>query len=407
MGVFRTTEGRGAVRARYNEILSQFPLEKRYVDTPQGRTFVLEAGPKAAPAVVLLHGSCVSSAFWLSDIFPLAARFRVLAPDIPGEAGLSDENRFDFRTDACVSWLDNVLDALSVTRAALIGNALGGWMALKYAVSRPERVAKLVPVVPAGIVPPSALFEAEALKAKVEAGEGREEISDAITSGAALPEPVAEFLRLIGEHFLPMTEALPVFPNEALRALSMPALFAFAERDATMDAFAAAKRVRTLLPRAEARLLKEQGHMLMNIAEIALPFLLAPQELTLAQRDGVNVALIDRWARVTNPQDLLDAMANAGYLGAGALAAYAESLGEEFFDLKTGVAGEMLQKFSNYRMRFAIIGDFSNVQSRSLRDFIRESNGGSTVCFVGSLDDALSRLARGEGGRSPLFGKIP
>ena len=74
------------------------------------------------------------------------------------------------------------------------------------------------------------------------------------------------------------------------------------------------------------------------------------------------------------------------------MAAYAESLGEEFFDLKTRIAGEMLQKFSNYRTRFAIIGDFTNVQSRSLQDFIRESNDGRTVCFVGSLDEALLRL---------------
>ena len=53
----------------------------------------------------------------------------------------------------------------------------------------------------------------------------------------------------------------------------------------------------------------------------------------------------------------------------------------------------MLQKFSNYRTRFAIIGDFTNVQSRSLQDFIRESNDGRTVCFVGSLEEALLRLS--------------
>lgn len=393
MSVFRSSDGREAVLTRYNGILSQFPVEKRYVDTPQGRTFVLEAGPKGAPAVVLLHGSCANSAFWLGDIFPLAARFRVLALDIPGEPGNSDENRFDFQTDVCVSWLDSALDALGVTRAALIGNSFGGWMALKYAVSRPERVAKLVSIVPAGVVPPSALFGSESLKTKVEGVEGREEISGAITADAALPPPVAEFLRLIGEHFIPMTEALPVFPDEALRALSMPAFFVFAERDATMDAPAAAQRIGRLLPRAETRLLEGQGHVVMNIAEIALPFLLTPQDLTLTGRDGQSVALIDRWARVTNPMELLDAMATAGYLGASAMAAYAESLGEEFFDLKTRIAGEMLQKFSNYRMRFAIIGDFSNVQSRSLRDFIRESNDGKIVCFAESLDAALLRLS--------------
>ncbi len=97
---------------------------------------------------------------------------------------------------------------------------------------------------------PSALFESEALKERVEDEEGRGELGGAVTAGVELPGPVAEFLRLIGEHFLPMTETLPVFSDGELRALTMPALFAFAERDATMDARAAAERTRRLLPRA-------------------------------------------------------------------------------------------------------------------------------------------------------------
>ena len=224
---------------------------------------------------------------------------------------------------------------------------------------------------------------------------GRASLNAAITGEAPLPEPVAEFLRLIGENFLPMTGALPLFSDEALLSLTMPSLFVFSERDATMDAQAAAKRIQSLLPCAEARLLEGQGHVVMNIAEIALPFLSQPQELAPIERNGRRVAVVDRWARITNPLDLLDAMATAGYLGCSSMATYAESLGATFFDLKTKIAGEMLQKFSNYRMRLAIIGDFSNVSSRSLNDFIWESNNGDTVCFVDSLERALDRLTEG------------
>lgn len=105
-------------------------------------------------------------------------------------------------------------------------------------------------------------------------------------------------------------------------------------------------------------------------------------------------ALVDRWARVPDAQELLDAMATAGYSGCSGMILYAESVGEAFFDLKTGIAGEMLQKFSNYKMRLAIIGDFEKVQSRSLQDFIRESNAGKTVCFVNSLEQAVKLSAR-------------
>jgi hypothetical protein len=43
-------------------------------------------------------------------------------------------------------------------------------------------------------------------------------------------------------------------------------------------------------------------------------------------------------------------------------------------------------------MRLAVIGDFSNVSSRSLKDFIWESNNGDTVCFVDSIEHALDWL---------------
>ena len=79
--------------------------------------------------------------------------------------------------------------------------------------------------------------------------------------------------------------------------------------------------------------------------------------------------------------------------GCDAVMLHAESLAQAFFDLKTGVAGEMLQKFSNYRMKLAIIGDFTVYKSRSLRDFIRESNGGKTVFFVDSVERALAKLS--------------
>ena len=393
MGVFRTNEGREKVHAAYRAILGHFPITQRYVDTLLGRTFLIEAGAADAPPVVLLHGSCGNSAFWLGDVFQLADRFRVLAVDIIGEAGLSDEQRPNLESDAYVRWLEAVLDGIGAPRVALVGNSFGGWLALKFAIARPERVAKLAAVVPSGVAPPSGLFQTESLRKNLEGSAGRSTLNKAVTEGADLPEPVADFLHLIGENFRPMTEPLPLFADEALKSLEMPVFFAFSGQDATMDARAAAARAQALLPRADVRLLEQAGHVVTNIGEIVLPFLSDAPEFHILENGGARVAIIDRWARIRTPQDMLDAMATAGYLGCRSMAVYAESLGEGFFDLKTGIAGELLQKFSNYHMRVAIIGDFSKYESRSLRDFIRESNKGKTVCFVDSLERALGKLA--------------
>jgi hypothetical protein len=89
---------------------------------------------------------------------------------------------------------------------------------------------------------------------------------------------------------------------------------------------------------------------------------------------------------------ILDSMAEARFNGSDRMIIHEKSLHPDFFVLQTKVAGEILQKFSNYRMRLAIIGDFTKFKSKSLKDFIRESNRTGIINFVDSLDSALSKL---------------
>ena len=70
-----------------------------------------------------------------------------------------------------------------------------------------------------------------------------------------------------------------------------------------------------------------------------------------------------------------------------------ENIDEVFFDLRSGLAGEMLQKVVNYRLRLAIVGDFSIYESKSLKAFIYESNKSNTIAFVNTVDEALKRLS--------------
>jgi hypothetical protein len=70
-----------------------------------------------------------------------------------------------------------------------------------------------------------------------------------------------------------------------------------------------------------------------------------------------------------------------------------------FFQLRTGFAGEMLQKFANYQVKVAIVGDVSEFAAASapLRDFIRESNRGKFVRFLGNREELEDRLKRDRG----------
>ena len=98
--------------------------------------------------------------------------------------------------------------------------------------------------------------------------------------------------------------------------------------------------------------------------------------------------------KITSASDMLDIMGDVSYSGCSRMIFHSDSLSEEFYDLRSGVAGEILQKFSNYRMRLAIVGDFSHLTSKSWRDFIRESNRGRTVNFLSSVEEAITELCR-------------
>jgi hypothetical protein len=66
---------------------------------------------------------------------------------------------------------------------------------------------------------------------------------------------------------------------------------------------------------------------------------------------------------------------------------------ESFFDLKTRLAGEILQKFINYQWKVAIIGDFSKYTSQSLQDFIYECNSGNDIFFLPTEQQAIEKLS--------------
>ena len=92
---------------------------------------------------------------------------------------------------------------------------------------------------------------------------------------------------------------------------------------------------------------------------------------------------------IRDVQSALDLMATIGHeTGSSTIVLRKSALCEEFFDLKTRVAGEILQKFVNYGVRLGIVGDFAQYTSRSLQDFIRESNRGRRIVF-GPTEEAV------------------
>ena len=269
--VFKTEEGRDKVRACYNRILGAFPFEQKYVETALGRTFILTAGHSSNPPVILLHGSCSNSAFWFPEIMALSTQFRVYAVDIIGEAGNSEEYRPDLTSDAFALWMKDVLNALSLERAVLIGNSLGGWMALKFATAYPDRVSKLILIASAGLaqIRPQFLANAEQARQK----DGTVPVNPTIIGEQSISKEVLDFMNLIVESYNPIQD-LPVYADEELQRLNMPVLFVDGEEDVIIDAEKSAQKLACLIPSTEIHLRPNCGHMVTNAIEYIIPFLM-------------------------------------------------------------------------------------------------------------------------------------
>ncbi|MBS4026226.1 MAG: DUF4180 domain-containing protein [Clostridia bacterium] len=111
-------------------------------------------------------------------------------------------------------------------------------------------------------------------------------------------------------------------------------------------------------------------------------------------RNFEDISIITSEEKVlTDVQSSLDLLVSVRYhTGNSKIIIKKEAINDEFFDLSTKLAGEILQKFINYEMKIAIVGDFGNIISKSLNDFIYECNRGRHIFFLSSEEEAIERL---------------
>jgi hypothetical protein len=108
---------------------------------------------------------------------------------------------------------------------------------------------------------------------------------------------------------------------------------------------------------------------------------------------------------VVDTQSALDLIAAVRFeTGCDRMILPRESLAESFFDLRSGLAGEVLQKCINYQMKLAIVGDFSGYTSKALQALIRESNRGRHAFFLPTEEAAVAALRAGRVGAAGAAG---
>jgi pimeloyl-ACP methyl ester carboxylesterase/putative sterol carrier protein len=264
---------------------ARFP-RARMVKAGRVRTFSLEAGPVDAPAVVMLHGLGATNASLLPTLWDLATDYHVLAPDLPGHGASSAPiGKYDARFFA--KWLAAYLDEVGVSRAVLLGNSLGGRIALEIAMLEPERVSALVLLAPAvafrrlrQFVPFVRLLrpEAAALPLPMTRGMARATLRGMFSQPSRLtPQSydaaAGEFVRVYKRpsHRIAFFASLrQIYLDDAfgeargfwsrLPSLAPPALFVWGARDRLVPS-GFARHVATAVPGAKTVVLDDCGHV--------------------------------------------------------------------------------------------------------------------------------------------------
>ncbi|MFJ6623159.1 alpha/beta fold hydrolase [Kitasatospora sp. NPDC091335] len=232
--------------------------------TAFGTTRAYRTGPPSGEPIILLPGSGGNALMWHRYIDTLARHRPVIAVDTIGEPGASVQAApiRDGRDGA--AWLDELLAALEVPTAHVVGCSYGGWLALNHQIHHPGRTASLTLLDPAGF-----------------AGFGPRFYAWLIAGGlaAAAPRPLRPRLaRLVGNSTILESELMslmrasigfrralpvpPVFSDEELRGLHVPALFLLGARSAMHDSRQVADRVGSLVPSARVEVVPDAGHAL-------------------------------------------------------------------------------------------------------------------------------------------------
>ena len=118
-------------------------------------------------------------------------------------------------------------------------------------------------------------------------------------------------------------------------------------------------------------------------------------EITQHKESGTNISEItgDGFI-ISSADDIMDIIGNIYYTTeSDKIIIHEENIVPDFFDLSNRMAGEILQKISNYRIRLAIVGDFAKFTKKSIKDFIYESNKTGRINFVESVAEAIRKLS--------------
>jgi pimeloyl-ACP methyl ester carboxylesterase len=151
LSVFKNNSYQEKVYKAYDEIMAIWPVpfDELFISTGFGETHIIACGCEKSPPLILFHALYASAASWYKNVEGLSKKFRVYCVDIIGDPNKSRPIKHIRQLNDFVDWISALLDGLQVKQAFFVGNSVGAFHAVNYAIKVPERVISMVLIGPA------------------------------------------------------------------------------------------------------------------------------------------------------------------------------------------------------------------------------------------------------------------
>ncbi|MGQ0619280.1 MAG: alpha/beta fold hydrolase [Panacagrimonas sp.] len=264
-------------------------LDRREIESGSTRMVYLDNG-RSGESLVLVHGFGGDKDNWLRVARPLKARYRILAPDLPGYGESAAPADARYRVEDNVERLHAFIQALGLTRVHLGGHSMGGHIVAAYAAKYPNEVGSLWLIANAG-VKTAALGEVRGGIAKGERnpliattqGQYRELLGVVMAQPPFLPDRLMRVMAerairasaLRARQFADLTAADAPALEDTIKGLPIASHILWGDKDRVLDVSSVAI-LKTLLPQASSTVLAGIGHVPM----LEAPTLVAEDYLT-------------------------------------------------------------------------------------------------------------------------------
>ncbi|MCK9151189.1 alpha/beta fold hydrolase [Methanobacterium alcaliphilum] len=234
------------------------------VETSFGTTHLNLSGSDTKPPLILLHAAAVSSVEWYANAAVLSQHFNILAIDTMGDCGWSRPQKQIKSREQYNQWLLEIIDHFQLEKINIMGHSYGGWLALNFAMSNPERLDKLVLLAPAASITSFKLFMQIALRMpNLPIMPSTEKTLKMMAHrDYQPPNEFITFMDIVNKHCRPKMVFPTVYTDKELQSVTTPTLLLVGDEEKIYSPLKAVERARKNIPNLKSEIIMKAGHTL-------------------------------------------------------------------------------------------------------------------------------------------------